>query len=122
MTESHQVEEAADHLPLLQVGLAIQRSRLDVAEAVGVARAQQQHVGWEDLVAAQLDEVSHPHFLPELLHITSICPNRHQPHKERASRGNKLKCGVTDHHLWFTQTLDAVGYTALLFSQKDKQM
>lgn len=76
---SHQVEEAADHLPLLQVGLAVQRGRLDVTEAVGVAGAQQQHIGWEDLVAAQLDEVSHPHLLPKLFHVASIRPGRHQP-------------------------------------------
>lgn len=73
---SHQVVEAADHLPLLQVGLSIQRGGLDVAQAVGVAGAQQQHVGGEELVASQPDEVSHPHLLPVLLHIASLCSDR----------------------------------------------
>lgn len=38
-------------------------------------------------------------------------------HREReaVSRANKLKCSVTEHHLWFTQPLDAVGYAASLF-------
>lgn len=115
MTKSHQVKEAADHLPLLQVGLAVQCGRLNVAQVVRVARAQQQHISWENFVAAQFDEVPHLHLLPKLLHVTSICPNRHQPQKERFSQANKLKYGVTEHDLWFTQTLDAVRYTALLF-------
>lgn len=69
---SHQVKEAADDLPLLEVGLSVQRGGLDVAQAVGVTGAQQQDVGGQDLVASQPDEVSHPHLLPVLLHIASF--------------------------------------------------
>lgn len=69
---THQVKEAADDLPLLQVGLSVQRGRLDVAQPVGVTGAQQQNVGREDLVTPEPDEVSHPHLLPVLLHIASI--------------------------------------------------
>ena len=68
----HQVVEAADNLSLLEVGLPVQCGRLDVAQPVGVAGAQQQDVGGEDLVASQPDEVSHPHLLPVLLHIASL--------------------------------------------------
>lgn len=69
---SHQVEEAADDLPLLEVGLSVQCGGLDVTQAVGVTGAQQQHVSREDLVTSQPDEVSHPHLLPVLLHIASL--------------------------------------------------
>lgn len=69
---SHQVEEAADDLPLLEVGLSVQCGGLDVAQPVGVTGAQQQDVGGEDLVTSQPDEVSHPHLLPVLLHIASL--------------------------------------------------
>lgn len=72
---SHQVEEAADHLPLLQVGLPVQRGRLDVTQAVRVAGAQQQDVSGQNLVTSQPDEVSHPHLLPELLHVASVRPS-----------------------------------------------
>lgn len=68
----HQVKEAADDLPLLEVGLSVQGGGLDVAQAVGVTGAQQQNVGGEDLVTSQTDEVSHPHLLPVLLHIASF--------------------------------------------------
>lgn len=69
---SHQVEEAADHLSLLQVGLSVQRGGLDVTQAVGVARAEQEHVGGQDLVAAQPDEVSNPDLLPEPLQVAPL--------------------------------------------------
>lgn len=68
----HQVKEAADDLPLLEVGLSVQCGGLDVAQAVGVTGAQQQNVGGEDLVTSQPDEVSHPHLLPVPLHIPSL--------------------------------------------------
>lgn len=70
---SHRVADSRHSCPLLQVGLSIQGGGLDVAQAVGVAGAQQQHVSGEDLVASQPDEVSHPHLLPVLLHIASLC-------------------------------------------------
>lgn len=69
---SHQIKEAADNLPLLEVGLSVQSRGLDVAQAVGVTGAQQQNVGREDLVTSQPNEVPHPHLLPVLLHIASI--------------------------------------------------
>lgn len=70
----HQVNEASDHVPLLQVGLAVQRGRLDVAQAVRIAGAEQQHVGRHDLVAAQPDEVSHADLLPVLLQVAPLSP------------------------------------------------
>lgn len=69
---SHQIKEAADDLPLLEVGLSVQRGGLDVAQTVGVTGAQEQNIGREDLVTSQPNEVSHPHLLPVLLHIASI--------------------------------------------------
>lgn len=90
---SHQVVEAADDLPLLEVGLSIQCGRLDVAEAVRVTGAQQQHVGREDLVTSQPDEVSHPNLLPVLLHIASL-------RSARTTRGQTA--GVRDAQLLFS--------------------
>lgn len=88
----HQVKEAADDLPLLEVGLPVQRGGLDVAQAVGVTGAQQQNVGREDLVTSEPDEVSHPHLLPVLLHIASI-------RSARTMRGQKswLAAGWRSH-------------------------
>lgn len=88
----HQVKEAADDLPLLEVGLPVQRGGLDVAQAVGVTGAQQQNVGREDLVTSEPDEVSHPHLLPVLLHIASI-------RSARTMRGQKswLAAGWKSH-------------------------
>lgn len=88
----HQVKEAADNLPLLEVGLSVQCGGLDVAQAVGVTGAQQQNVGGEDLVTSQPDEVSHPHLLPILLHIASI-------RSARTMRGQKgwLAVGWKSH-------------------------
>lgn len=94
---SHQVVEAADHLPLLEVGLSVQRGGLDVAQAVGVAGAQQQHVSGEDLVTSQPDEVSHPHLLPVFLHIASLCSST-------TIRGQMsgVSCGMKDVQLLFS--------------------
>lgn len=70
---SHQVIEAADNLPLLEVGLAVQCGRFDVAQAVWVTGAQQQHVGRKDLIAPQPDKVSHVHLFPVYLHVPPLC-------------------------------------------------
>lgn len=69
---SHQVKEAADDLPLFEVGLSIQCGGLNVAQTVWVTGAQQQDVSGEDLITSQPDEVSHPHLFPVLLHIASL--------------------------------------------------
>lgn len=69
---AHQVHEAAHHLSLLQVGLSVQRSRLDVTQPVWIAGAQQQHVSRNDLITAQPDEISHTDLLPVLFHITAL--------------------------------------------------
>ena len=79
------MEEAADHLSLLQVGLSVQRGGLDVTQAVGVAGAEQEHVRGQDLVAAQPDEVSDPDLLPEPLQVAPL----------RSARGG------TGPQLWF---------------------
>ena len=76
---SHQVEEAADHLSLLQVGLPVQRGGLNVTQAVWVAGAEQENVSRQDLVAAQPDEVPDPDLLPEALQVALL----------RSARGRK---------------------------------
>lgn len=73
ISQTDQFKEAADDLPLLEVGLSIQCGGLNVAQAVRVTGAQQQNISREDLVTSQLDEVSHPHLLPVLLHIAPLC-------------------------------------------------
>lgn len=72
--KTHQVDEAAYHLPLFKVGLSIQCGRLNVTQAVRVTGAQQQNVCRQDLIAAQTDEVSDSNLLPVFLHILLFIP------------------------------------------------
>lgn len=94
---SHQVKEAADDLPLLEVGLSVQCGGLDVAQTVRVTGAQQQNISREDLVTSQPDEVSHPHLLPVLLHIASF-------HSARTMRRQTVgvSCRMKDAELLFS--------------------
>lgn len=74
LLRTHQVDEAAHHLPLFKVGLSIQRGRLDVTQAVRVTGAEQQNVSRQNLIATQTDEISNPNLLPVFLHIFLFIP------------------------------------------------
>ncbi len=73
---THQVDKAAHHLPLLEVGFTVQCGRLNLTQAVWVAAAEQQNIRWQNLIAAQTNEVSDPHLFPVFLHITFLTPTK----------------------------------------------
>jgi hypothetical protein len=52
-------------LALLQVGLPVQVARVDVTQPAGVARPQQQDIGWHHFVVREMDQIADSHLFPQ---------------------------------------------------------
>lgn len=69
-----QVQKTTDHLPLLEISLAVEIARVEQGKTLGITAAKQEDVSWHNLIVGQMDEVADLDVLPRYLCVAIDFP------------------------------------------------